>query len=122
MKALSASKESLLRHPSDFDYNFYVDSLYKSDAIELSHFKCVAFLEGYHRYLIEANGKSRIKTQKEVYSDSIMNLLKRADVFQSDKFQDLLNRLEIKELNLPKGDLGVSQGTHFLECACYYIF
>lgn len=81
-------------------YNFYVDSLYESDAIELSYFRCVAFLEGYHRQLIEAKEKSRIKAQKELYFSSIMNRLKAAEVFQYNKLEDLLNRLEIKELNL----------------------
>ena len=81
-------------------YNFFIDSLYESDAVELSYLKSVAFLEGYHRHLIEAKGKSEIKTQKIGYFNSIMKMLKEADVYQSDKLEDLLNRLEIKELTL----------------------
>lgn len=63
-----------------FIYNFYVDSLYKSESVELSYFKSVAFLEGYHRDLLEAKDKSPMRRRKDLCFKSVLKMLEEADV------------------------------------------
>jgi hypothetical protein len=66
-------------------YNHYFESIYRMDAIELSYFKLVTFLEGYHRELWELNHPSPIRSLKHTYFNSIMRMLEEIEIDNTDK-------------------------------------
>jgi hypothetical protein len=55
-------------------YNYYVDSMYNIGAIELSYFKIAAFLEGYHRELVERDSNSNMRKLIDIHFE-LINLL-----------------------------------------------
>jgi hypothetical protein len=66
------------------NYFFIWTACIKSDAVALSYFKLIAFLEGYHRDLIEKENRSPKAKLNELFFQSILASLKQADMQEAD--------------------------------------
>lgn len=66
-------------------YNYYVDSMYNQSAIELSYFKIAAFLEGYHREIVEKKSESNMRKLIDIHFKLINIMLEEMEVNENER-------------------------------------